>query len=408
MTATTGVRPLLGHARALVTRRSSAPARLATRSPRPPVFLALLGLTATLDLIGLVMVLSASSVEALSQHLSSWYYFERQAMWVIIGAGIMAFTLRVDYHRWRRYAGVAMAVSMLLLLAVLVPHVGVSVGGSSRWLGLGQFRVQPSELVKLTFVLYLADVLARRRERTGEVRSVLGAVGLVFAPAALLIFIQPDMGTTMVLTAIAFGVLWAAGLRLKTLAKMTTVGIGLAFLGGMAEPYRKARLLSFLHPWADRATSGYQVVQSMVGLASGGLVGVGLGASKAKWGFLPNAYTDFIFSVIGEELGLLGSVTVVLLFAAFAVVGLRCSRRAPDTFGGLLAVGIVTWITVQAVLNIGAVIGLLPVTGVPLPLVSFGGSSVVILMASIGVLLNIAAQGRTVPAGTSEAAVPTR
>ncbi len=409
MTATTGVRPRLGQVRDLIARRSPAPARPAPRMARPPLFLAVLGLTATLDLIGLVMVLSASSVEALSQHLSSWYYFERQAMWVILGAGVMAITLRVDYHRWRRYAGVAMAFSMLLLLAVLVPHVGVNVGGSSRWLGFGQFRLQPSELVKLTFVFYVADVLARRRERTGEVRSVLPAVGLVFGPAALLIFIQPDMGTTMVLTAIAFGVLWAAGLRLRTLAKMTALGISLAFLAGMAEPYRKARLLSFLHPWADRATSGYQVVQSMVGLASGGLIGVGLGASKAKWGFLPNAYTDFIFSVIGEELGLLGSVTVVLLFTAFAVVGLRCSRRAPDTFGGLLAVGIVAWITVQAVLNIGAVIGLLPVTGVPLPLVSFGGSSLVILMAAIGVLLNVAAQGRAFPdAGSPEASGRTR
>jgi cell division protein FtsW len=365
-----------------------------TRWPRSAIGMGLLGLTATLDLIGLVMVLSASSVEALSQHLSSWYYFERQAMWVSLGALALAVTMRVDYHRWRRYAAPAMAVSMALLLAVLVPHVGVNVGGSSRWLGFGQFRIQPSELVKLTFVVYLADVLSRRKERTGEVRSVLGAVGMVFGPAALLIFIQPDMGTTLVLTALAFGVLWASGLPGKTLAKMAAMGVGLAFLAGMAEPYRKARLLSFLHPWADRATSGYQVVQSMVGFASGGLFGVGLGASKAKWGFLPNAYTDFIFSVIGEELGLIGAALVVGLFAGFAIIGLRCSRRAPDSFGSLVAVGIIVWITAQAVLNIGAVIGLLPVTGVPLPLVSFGGSSLVILMAAIGILLNIASQER--------------
>jgi cell division protein FtsW len=358
----------------------------------------LLGLIATLDLIGLVMVLSASSVEALSQHLSSWYYFERQAMWVSLGALALAVTMRVDYHRWRRYAAPAMGVSMILLLAVLVPHVGVNVGGSSRWLGVGQFRLQPSELVKLTFVVYLADVLARRRERTGEVRSVLGAVGMVFGPAALLIFIQPDMGTTLVLAALAFGVLWASGLPGTTLAKMAALGVGLACLAGMAEPYRKARLLSFLHPWADRATSGYQVVQSMVGFASGGLFGAGLGASKAKWGFLPNAYTDFIFSVIGEELGLIGAALVVCLFAAFAVIGLRCSRRAPDGFGSLVAVGIVVWVTAQAVLNIGAVIGLLPVTGVPLPFVSFGGSSLVILMAAVGILLNIASQERAASA----------
>lgn len=377
--------------------RADGRRRWASRSrpvagPRPTGFFVLLGLTVTLDLIGLVMVLSASSVEALAEYGSSWYLFERQVLWVAIGAGAMAVTMRLDYHRLRRWAGPGMALALFLLLAVLVPHIGVSVGGSSRWLGFGPLRVQPSELAKLAIVVYLADVLARRRDRTGEVRSVLTSVGLVFGPAALLVFAQPDMGTTLILAAIAFGMLWAAGLPTLVLAKLSASGVALAVLGGMADTYRRARLLSFLHPWADRATSGYQVVQSMVGLASGGLFGVGLGASKAKWGFLPNAPTDFIFSVIGEELGLIGSVTVVALFVALAVTGLRCARRAPDSFGALLAIGITIWITAQAILNIGAVIGLLPVTGVPLPLISFGGTSLVIVMAAVGILLNIASQ----------------
>jgi cell division protein FtsW len=358
-------------------------------------FKLLLGLTVALDLIGLIMVLSASSVEALAEYGSSWYFFEKQLMWVAVGAAVMAVVMRIDYRQWRRWAVPVLALSTFLLLAVLV--VGVNVGGSSRWIGFGSFRVQPSELAKLGFLLYAADVLARRMEKTDEVRSVLGGVTVVYAVVAALIFQQPDMGTTMILTAIAFGLLLAAGLRGATLAKMMAAAIAGAFVLGMVEPYRKERLLSFLHPWADRATSGYQVVQSLVGLGSGGLVGVGLGASRAKWGFLPNAHTDFIFSIVGEELGLLGSVLVVALFAGFAVLGLRAARKAPDAFGGLLAVGITVWITAQAILNIGAVIGLLPVTGVPLPLVSFGGSSLVIVMAGIGILLNISGQEGQAP-----------
>jgi cell division protein FtsW len=270
----------------------------------------------------------------------------------------------------------------------------VTVGGSSRWLGFGSFRLQPSELVKLALVVYLADVLARRLDRDGDASGVLKPVVGIFTVVGALVLKQPDMGTALVIAAVVFGLLFAAGIRGATMAKLGGVAVAAAFVIGMAEPYRKARLLSFMHPWADPTSTGYQVVQSLVGLGSGGLAGVGLGASRAKWGFLPNAHTDFIFSIIGEELGLIGSVLVVGLFVAFAMMGLRAARRAPDRFGGLLAVGVTVWLTAQAILNIGAVIGMLPVTGVPLPLVSFGGSSLVINMAAIGILLNIAAQER--------------
>jgi cell division protein FtsW len=362
-------------------------------------FLLILAITVALTVIGLVMVLSASSVEALSSYGSSWVFFEKQLLWVALGAGAMAVTMRIDYHFWRRLALPAVAVVMVLLLAVLVPHLGVSVGGSSRWLGFGSFRLQPSELAKLALVLFVSDLLARRLERTGEVRSVLRPILIVSLAAAALIFKQPDMGTSLVIGAIVLGLLLAAGMPRRTMTKLALGAVAGSFVLGMADPYRKARLLSFLHPWADRTTSGYQVVQSMVGLATGGVAGLGLGNSRAKWGFLPNAYTDFIFSVIGEELGLIGSVLVVGLFVALAVAGLRSAQRAPDAFGGLLMVGITVWITAQAVLNIGAVIGILPVTGVPLPLVSFGGSSLTIVMGAIGILLNIASQERA--AGTA-------
>jgi len=360
---------------------------------RPPGFVLLLCLSLALVVIGLVMVLSASSVEALAQYGSSWVFFEKQLMWVAVGAAVMAATIRVDYHRWRALAVPGLVVTFLLLFAVLVPHIGVTVGGSSRWLGFGSLRVQPSELAKLGLVIYLADVVSRRMDRTGEAGSVLKPVMIVFGLVVALVMKQPDMGTALVISAIVFGVLFASGVRGATMAKLGLGAAGAAFLLGMAEPYRKARLLSFMHPWADRTTSGYQVVQSLVGLGSGGLAGVGLGASRAKWGFLPNAHTDFIFAIIGEELGLLGSVLVVSLFVGFALLGVRAASRAPDRFGSILATGVTIWIVAQAVLNIGAVIGVLPVTGVPLPLISFGGSSLVIIMGAIGILLNVAAQG---------------
>ena len=369
---------------------------------RPGGFMLLVALTVALDLIGLVMVLSASSVEALARYGSSWVFFEKQLLWVALGCVAMAVTMRVDYRKWRRWSLPMMGVTLALLFAVLVPHVGVSVSGSSRWLGFGSIRIQPSELVKLALVLYVADVLARRVERGDGVRRVLGGVMVVYLVAAALIFKQPDMGTALVVSAIVLGMLFAAGLPRRTMAKLLGGAVLAAFVLGMAEPYRKARLLSFLHPWADRSTTGYQVVQSLVGLGSGGVAGVGLGASRAKWGFLPNAHTDFIFSIIGEELGLVGAVLVVALFAAFALVGLRSAKKAADPFGALVAVGISVWITTQAVLNIGAVIGVLPVTGVPLPLVSFGGSSLTIVMGAIGILLNVAGQERrAAAAGTA-------
>ena len=340
------------------------------------------------------MVLSASSVEALSRYGSSWVFFEKQLMWVGLGAVAMIVTTRTDYRFWRRWARPLMIMTTLLLLAVLVPRLGVTVGGSSRWLGLGSFRFQPSELAKLSVILFTADFLARREEQNGQPRSALGGIVIVYLVTAALIFKQPDMGTALVVSAIVLGLLFGGGMPRVTIAKLTGTAVTGAFLLGMVEPYRRARLLSFLHPWADRSTSGYQVVQSLVGLGSGGIAGVGLGASRAKWGFLPNAYTDFIFAIVGEELGLIGAVMVVGLFAAFAVVGLRTAKRAPDRFGMLLAVGISVWITSQAILNMGAVIGILPVTGVPLPLVSFGGSSLTIMMGAIGMLLNVARQQR--------------
>ena len=359
----------------------------------PAVFVLLAADVAALVVVGLVMVLSASSVQALRTFGSSWVVFQRQAMWMAIGAVALGVALRTDYRRWRRPSVPLLLLSLALLVVVLIPGLGVSVRGSSRWLGTGQFRMQPSELAKLAVLLFAADQLARRGAK-GQMDRAMRPILVVLAAVTLLVMAQPDMGTTLVLGTIVLALLFVAGVELRRLARLLGIAAAGALVLALAEGYRRARLFSFLHPWKDAGNTGYQIVQSLVGLASGHWTGLGLGASRAKWGFLPNAYTDFIFAVIGEELGLLGTLLVIALFAAFAVLGVRAAIRAPDRFGALLAAGITAWVVGQALINIGAVIGVLPVTGVPLPFISFGGSSLVITMGAAGMLLNIARQGR--------------
>jgi cell division protein FtsW len=347
-----------------------------------------------LNLVGLVMILSASSVESLRQYGSPWYYFSRQVLWLCLGTGAFAVAVAVDYRRWRRFGVLAVAATLALLVAVMAPGLGISVGGSSRWLGVGSWRVQPSEVAKLALVIFAADVLDRRARRIGEWRYSMVPVLIVFAGIAGLVMLQPDMGTTMVLACIVLAMLYAAGSPLAPMAGVLGVGGALALLMAVAAPYRWRRLTAFLHPFADASNTGYQSAQGLVALGSGRLAGLGLGASPASWGYLPNQQTDFIFAVIGEETGLIGSLLLVGLFLAFAVLGVRAACRAPDRFGALLAAGITAWIVGQTVINIGAVVGVFPVTGVPLPFVSFGGSSLIITLAAVGILANIAKQSR--------------
>jgi cell division protein FtsW len=403
--------PMLAQARHPSTRGVRRPVPGAARKPapkkkrkNPPVstsYAVLLAIVVVLDIIGLVMVLSASSVEALRNHGSAWQFFAKQVMWLGAGATVMVVVMGIDYRRWRKLAVPLFMGSAFLLLLVLVPGVGINVSGSTRWLGTGSWRMQPSELAKLGVLLFCADLLARRSGKMGDWRMTLLPPLAAFGVIGMLVMLQPDMGTTLVTGCIVLAVLWVAGTRLSsmtTLLGFTALG---AFVVGWAEPYRRARMLSFIDPWKDAGNTGYQAAQGLVALGSGGWFGVGLGASRAKWGFLPNAHTDFIFAIIGEELGLVGALLVVGLFVAFAALGVRAAVRAPDRFGTLLAAGITAWIVGQAFINIGAVIGLLPITGVPLPFVSFGGSALVITMAAVGMLLNVARQARPVTPPTS-------
>jgi cell division protein FtsW len=300
-----------------------------------------------LNLVGLVMVLSASQVTAFHDYGSSWYYFIRQLIWVGIGLVAFAITVQVDYRKWRRIALPMLAVAMVMLVLVLV--AGTEVNGSKRWLGIGDLRIQPSEFAKLAILVFAADLLARRSDQMHRTEITLRPILAVLAVFAGLVLLQPNLGTTLILTSIVLVVLFVAGTPLRSVGSV--VGLGLA----------------------------------------GAVV---LGASRAKWEFLPFAHTDFIFAVISEELGLVGAALVLALFVAFGVLGISVALRAPDTFGMLLAAGVTAWIMVQAFVNIGAVLGVLPITGVPLPFVSFGGSSMLVTMVGAGLLLNVARQAR--------------
>jgi cell division protein FtsW len=340
------------------------------------------------------MVLSASSVASLTDYGSPWYFFLRQLLWTVIGIVAFAVAIGFDYRKLRRFVRPLLVLSGILLVVVLVPGIGVYVAGSRRWIGAGMFRFQPTELAKLALLLYAADLATRRGREIADWHRVVKPLVVVLGVVAFLVMREPDLGSALVLALIATAILAAAGTRPKHLAVLGGVGLSLVSLLAIIEPYRRARLLTFLHPFADHTNAGYQISQSLIAIGSGGWTGVGLGAGRAKWNFLPNAHTDFIFAIIAEELGLLGGLLVLALFVVFGLLGIRVASRAPDRFGALLAVGITMAIVGQAVINLGAVVGLLPITGIPLPFVSFGGTALVTTMFAAGILCNIARQIR--------------
>ena len=381
----------VGTGAGLIGRVSGGELRVAGRTlPTSTLLLIVVGL---LCVLGLVMVGSASSEISIATYGTPWAILIREAMWMAIGVVVLALALRVDYRRLRRLSPLLLLVTMVLLVVVLVPGLGVHAEGSSRWIGFGQFRLQPSELMKLALAFFAADFIARRLDEDATDRRIIGPLLFVTGAACVLILAQPDMGTAMVLVCMMLALLFVSGVRLGPVMKVMVALAGLALIVAMASPYRRTRLLSFIDPSAHGSSSGYQVMQSLIGLGSGHLFGAGLGGGQQQWGFLPNAHTDFIFSVIGEQLGIVGAILVLLLLASFLWLGLRAATRAPDRSGGLLALGLVAWVAAETLINVGAVVGVLPVTGIPLPFMSFGGSSLVIAMAAAGVLINVAQQG---------------
>ena len=340
--------------------------------------------------IGVVMVYSASSIVAGDRLGDPAFFLKRQALWVALGVAALLVTQRIHYATFRRFVPLLLLVSVVSLVLVLVPGIGRVAGGARRWISLGgPLSFQPSESAKLVLALYLANFLANRGPALGEFgRGVLPPV-LVTALMFGLVLLQPDLGTAILLGLLTLTMLFMAGARMRHLFGLAVVGapgVALAILG---EEYRRRRILAFLDPWADPQGAGFHIIQSLLALGSGGLFGVGLGGSRQKYFYLPERHTDFIFSILGEELGLIGTVSVLLLFGLVAYRGFRIARSAPTRYAGLLAAGLTAMIVSQAVINIGVAIGMLPITGVPLPFLSFGGSSLIFTMIAVGILLNI-------------------
>jgi cell division protein FtsW len=353
---------------------------------------------AGLCLIGLPIVLSASAVMSVQDGSSVYALFAKQS--IFLGFGLLGATIasRLPIAFLRRLRFVLPFGTILLLMAVFVPGVGHDAGGSSRWIGAGPIQIQPSELMKLGIIIFAGDLLARRANRPDQWRAVALPLVQLVALAGLLIMKQPDLGTCIVIVCITFSLMFAAGLPTRIiLPAFAIIAVPGAVLA-LGASYRRDRLLSFVNPFAHAGGTGYQVVQGLVTLGQGGLKGDGVGASVTTWGYLPNGHTDFIFAVIGGNLGILGTVGVLAGFAAFGWAGFRIARREKDPFTRFLAIGITCWIIAQAVINIGGVVDVLPVTGIPLPFISYGGSALVVAMAGAGILLGIARRQVAVPA----------
>ncbi len=341
--------------------------------------------------IGLGAVWSASSVVAIRDGLDQHAIFRKQLLFVVAGVIVLFLTSRIPYRVYQRWAPVLLVLSIAGLVATMA--IGSTRGGAQRWIEYGPITIQTSEFSKFAVIAFLSATLTRKekhlRSFTHLVVPVLVSLGLT----SVLLLEQPDLGTTLLIAGSAFAVLVASAARLHHVAVLGIGSLGLALLVAMTAPYRRARILAFLDPNPDPLGDGLQTFQSLVALGTGGLFGLGLGASRARWSFLPNAHTDFIFAIIGEEQGLAGALVVLTLFVMFAVVGTGIALRAKDQFGRLLAIGLVSWISLQAIVNIGGVVKALPITGVPLPFVSAGGSAMLMNLAVVGVLVNIARSG---------------
>ncbi len=351
--------------------------------------------TFLLVVYGLVMAYSASAAQAYFQYGSSFYFFGRQVLWVALGVGTMWVLSRVDYSWYRKMAVPFAGLAVAGLVLVLVPGVGTSINGARRWLIVGGQGVQPSEFAKLAAVILVATLIVKRPREVLHLRGflMLAAIGIV--PAAGLIMLEPDLGTTLVLVTAVVAVLVAAGAPLRYLFGLAVAGIVAVLALIAVEPYRLERLVTFFDPWKDPQNTGYQATQSLISIASGRVFGVGLGNSVQKFGFLPEQTTDMITGIIGEELGLIGLLVLLALYVALAWACFRIALDCKDLFGKLLATGITAIVIGQACINVGAALGLLPLTGVPLPLVSLGGTSMLVVLAGLGILLNIATNRRS-------------
>jgi cell division protein FtsW len=369
--------------------------------PRPLEWQLLVLVTLALTAFGLVMVYSATSASAALGNTNPTGYLERQGTYALVGLVLLVFAARTDFRSLRSFAPTLVTTALGLCVAVLV--IGTRVNGARRWIGFGPATFQPSEFAKLALLVWCAAYLARKpAPRT--LKDLGRPVGLLVGAFCLLVLVEPDLGTAITIVVMVGAMLLVSGTPLPTLTAAYVVVFGLGGIAAWASPYRRARLFTFLHPWHDQLGAGLQNVQAQISIGSGGIFGRGLGQGIEKIHYLPEAHTDMIFAVIGEELGLVGAAVLTLGYCAFAYAGMRLAIGCKDPFGKRLAAGITALICGQAAINLAAVLGLAPLTGIPLPFVSYGGSSLVVALLSVGILLNIA-RGH---ARTTTAAVPDR
>ncbi|MFH1039309.1 MAG: putative lipid II flippase FtsW [PVC group bacterium] len=341
--------------------------------------------------VGLLMIYSSSAVYAADRYGDSYLLLKRQLLWLGAGAVVFAIAGRIDYHWFQKKSRYLLLLGVLLLAAVFVPGLGRSVGGARRWLNLGVMGFQPSELVKYLAVIYLADLLSRRQNSlssfTGGFLPPLAVIGALCG----LVVIQPDLGSALSIGVIGLLMLYLGGARLVHLGALCLSAIPVLAVMIVKVGYRRRRIMAFIDPWADPRGTGFQIIQSLIALGSGGPTGLGLGESRQKLFYLPAATTDFIFSILGEELGFLGTGLVIILVVGLLIVGFAIARRADDLFGSLLAEGITAMLVLQAMVNMGVSSGILPTKGLPLPFVSYGGSNLIVSFLAVGILANIAA-----------------
>ncbi|MCJ7645528.1 putative lipid II flippase FtsW [bacterium] len=348
----------------------------------------LLSVVLFLVFTGVVMVFSASATVSNEKFDTSYLFLTKQLIWTVMGIFLMLALVRVDYNKLQKFSRPLMVFSLsLLVLVLLIDH-----GEIKRWFKFGMVSFQPSEMAKFCLILYVADVLDRKGRKLQDSKKGLLPVLLVTAMFLIFIYVEPDLGTAVIIGLVILAMLFMGGVRLSHLLSLLFLSVPFLYFAIFHVGYRRERILTFLNPWADAQRIGYQIVQALLALGSGGFFGKGLGASKAKLFFLPEPYTDFIFSIIGEELGFLGASLIVFLFVLIAWRGLRIATRAPNQFGNLLAAGITFVITFQAVLNISIVTACLPTKGITLPFLSYGGSSLVFSLIGVGILLNISRQ----------------
>lgn len=340
------------------------------------------------------MVYSASAVWADYKFEDSFFFAKRQMLFAGVGIVAMFFIMNVNYWTWRTFAKMIIIICFVMLVLVLVPGVGNVRNGSRSWIGVGAFSIQPSEFMKLAMIVFLAKYLSERQKViTSFKKGLVPSLGLVFLAFGM-IMLQPDLGTGTVMVGTSVVMIFVSGARIAHFAALGLIGVA-GFVGlVISAPYRMERITSFLDPWSDPLGSGFQMIQSLFAIGPGGLFGLGLGESRQKFFYLPEPQTDFIFAILAEELGFIGGSFVLLLFALLLWRGIRISLGAPDLFGSFLAVGIIAMIAIQVMINVGVVTGLMPVTGITLPFLSYGGSSLTLMLMAVGVLLNISRYAR--------------